>query len=150
MTDKDEIAALKARLAALEAKVSPPESDFVPMSDAEHRDMVHQMRERQASTWMPPSAVQEMVAAEPKGFMQGVVHDNRAPNSPSTLPRTEGVRPGNVAGSGTGWAREIPLSPPPGVAQADKLMDVQDAKDRHERVVEEAQRLAMLKVAEPK
>jgi hypothetical protein len=61
MTDqKDELAELKAKVAALEAKVSPPKSDFVPMSDEQHRDMVHQMRERQANTWMPPDAIREM------------------------------------------------------------------------------------------
>ena len=42
----DENADLKRRVEALEAKVSPPKSDFKEMSDAEHRDWVHQMRER--------------------------------------------------------------------------------------------------------
>jgi hypothetical protein len=130
-----EIAALKKKVEELEAKVSPPKSTFVPMSDAEHRDMVHQMRERQANSWMPPDAIRDMVAAEPKGFMRGVLHDNRAPNSPSTIPRSEqpsNARGGNVAGSGTGWQAPTPLSNPPGVAQADRLMDAQDARDRAE------------------
>jgi hypothetical protein len=148
MTDADkqadDIAALKKKVEELEAKVSPPKSTFVPMTDAEHRDMVHRMRERQANSWMPPSAIQEMIAAEPRGFMRDVaLRDARAPNSPSTIPRTEhpSNRSSNVAGSGTGWAREIPLSPPPGVAQADKLMDAQDRRDRAEL----AQRLGALK-----
>src|SRR6516165_415713 len=107
----DELAALKKKVEELEAKVSPPKSTFKEMSDAEHRDMVHQMRERQANAWMPPSAIQEMVAAEPKGFMQGVVQDNRAPTGrPGMIPDSQQLTsPRPSAGDGTGWAREIPL-----------------------------------------
>jgi hypothetical protein len=39
------------------------------------------------------------------------------------------------------------LQNPPGTNYADRLMDAQDAKDRHERVVEEAQRQALHKAA---
>jgi hypothetical protein len=49
MTQKDELAALKKKVEELEAKVSPPKSDFVAMSDAEWRDKMHQMRERRMS-----------------------------------------------------------------------------------------------------
>src|SRR6516162_879633 len=88
--DKDELAALKKKVEELEAKVSPPKSTFVPMTDAEHRDWVHQMRERQANSWMPHSAVRDMVAAEPKGFMHDVaLRDARAPNSPGMIPSSQ-------------------------------------------------------------
>jgi hypothetical protein len=42
-----------------------------------------------------------------------------------------------------GWREPTPLGPPPGVAQADKLMDMQDARDRAELIAQEARRLAM-------
>jgi hypothetical protein len=137
MTDETDkkIAALEQEVAALKAKVSPPKSTFKEMSDAEWRDHVHQMRERQANSWMPPSAIREMAQHPCNQVMPGVIQDRHAPNSPATIPRTEGAsnaRSGNVAGSGTGWAHEVPLSPPPGVAQADKLMDAQDRRDRAE------------------
>jgi hypothetical protein len=69
---KDELAALKKKVEELEAKVSPPKSDFKPMSDAEWRDRVHQMRERQANSWMPPSAVEEMANHPCNQVMGGV------------------------------------------------------------------------------
>jgi hypothetical protein len=148
----DELAALKKEVEALKAKVDPPKSTFVPMSDAEWVDKMHQMRERQANAWMPPSAIQEMVAAEPKGFMQGVVQDNRAPTGrPGMIPDSgQPTSPRPSAGDGTGWSRSIPLSPPPGVAQADRLMDAQDQRDRAELVEREARLQAMEKLAEQK
>ena len=45
----DKIAKLEAEVAELKAKVSPPKSNFVPMSDAEWIDQMHQMRERRMS-----------------------------------------------------------------------------------------------------
>jgi hypothetical protein len=141
MTDKDELAALKRKVEELEAKVSPPKSTFVPESDAEHCDRMHQLRERQANSWMPPSAIREMIAAEPRGFMRDVaLRDARAPNSPAMIPDNQQVR--SAGGSrGTGWVDPAPLSNPPGVAQADRLMDEQDRRDRAEL----AQRLGALK-----
>src|SRR5262249_59618477 len=60
MTDNDEkIAALEREVAALKAKADPPKSDFVPMTDAEHRDWVHQMQERRMSMATPPSVVRD-------------------------------------------------------------------------------------------
>jgi hypothetical protein len=60
MTNKDEIAALRKKVEELEAKVSPPKSDFKPMTDAEHRDWVHQMQERRMSYAMHPSVVRDL------------------------------------------------------------------------------------------
>ena len=42
----------------------------------------------------------------------------------------------------SGWRDPGPLGPPPGVAIADRLMDVQDARDRAQLIANEAQRLA--------
>jgi hypothetical protein len=56
---------------------------------------------------------------------------------------------GGVAGSGTGWAHEIPLGPPPGVAVCDRLMDARDAGDKAERIAQEAQVQAVRKAMVP-
>ena len=91
------------------------------MSDAEHRDWVHQMRELQANTWMPPNAIRDMVAAEPRGFMRDVaLRDNRAPQTAAMIPN----QPSNVRASQPsptpGWVDPTPLSPPPGIGLIDR------------------------------
>ena len=145
MTTKDELAELKARVAELEARTKPPEppKPFVPQP--------YQRYDPTEGMCMPPSALRAMVAAEPRGFMQGVVRDNRAPTGPAgMIPRaqsTGGSGPANVAGSGTGWSATTPLSPPPGVAQADRLMDAQDQRDRAALIEREARFTAMEKLA---
>jgi hypothetical protein len=111
------------QLAELKAKEAAPKSTFVPMSDEEHRDMVHRTRERQANAWMPPDAVREMVAAEPRGFMQGVaLRDSRAPQGPGTsIPSSQQVSNVRTGGSNTpGWADPRPLGPQPGIDLIDR------------------------------
>jgi hypothetical protein len=129
----DKIAKLEAEIAALKAKVDPPKSTFVPISDAEHRDMVHQMQERRMSMATPPEVIRDFAVVK-----EIALRDARAPTG---LPNSQQSDPRPSAGDGTGWTREIPLSPPPGVAQADRLMDEQDRRDRAEL----AQRLGVLK-----
>jgi hypothetical protein len=125
-------------LAEVKAKVDPPKSTFVPMSDEEWRDRMHQAAERRANSWMPPSAIEALVRGEPKGFMAGVLRDSHAPNTPGMIPRTN-QQPSDVRGSaGKGWVEPVPLRPPPGVAQADRLMDAQDRRDQ----IELAQKIA--------
>jgi hypothetical protein len=73
--------------------------------------------------------------AEPRGFMQGVVRDNRAPTGrpgmiPDSQQPTGGGGPANVPGSGTGWARETPLGPPPGIHWVDAQLIADDVKQR--------------------
>jgi hypothetical protein len=55
---------------------------------------------------------------------------------------------GLVGSNTTGWQAPTALTPPPGVAQCDRLMDHQDAVDRHERMMAEAKRQALIKAAE--
>jgi len=138
----EEIAALRKEVEEIKAKLSPPKP-FVSEP--------YQRYDPTARMCMPPSALAAMVNAEPKGFMAGVVRDNRgAPTGPTgAIPRsTGGGGPANVPGSGTGWAHETPIGPPPGVAQADRLMDAQDARDRAELIKRDAQLRAMEKLAE--
>ena len=139
MSEKDEIAALKKEVEALKGALSgkedkpPPKSTFVPMSDAEHFDRVHQMRERQANTWMPPDAVQAMVAAEPKGFMRDVaMRDNRAPQTAAMIP-TQPSNRSDVREPLRGYS--APLSNPPGTGPgslSDRIADEFDRRDRAE------------------
>jgi hypothetical protein len=144
----DEIAALRKRIEELEAKAKPPEpkKPFVPQP--------HQQYDPTAGMCMPPSALAAMAAAVPDRMLRDIVHDNRGPRTPTgMIPRSQqptGGGPANVPGSGTGWAHQTPLGPPPGVAQADRLMDSQDQKDRAELIEREAKFKAMEKLAEGK
>jgi hypothetical protein len=140
----DELAALRKRIEELEAKAKPPEP-FKPQP--------YQRYDPTERMCMPPSALRAMVAAEPRGFMQGVLRDNRgAPTGPTgVIPRSQptgGGGPSNVSGSGTGWARETPIGPPPGLRYVDAQLDAQDAKDRAELIEREAKLQATQKVTE--
>jgi hypothetical protein len=134
MTNKDEIAALRAEVAALKEALSgkedkpPPKSDFVPKP--------YQPIDWTARMSMPPSAIRAMVEAVPDSVKRGVIGDRHAPTGrPGMIPESQqqpsNVRSANVPG-GTGWGYSPPISPPPGVAQADRLMDEQDRRDRAE------------------
>jgi hypothetical protein len=140
MTDKDELAALKARIEELEARSPKPPEPFKPAP--------YQRYDPTEGMTMPPSALRAMVEAVPDRMLREIVRDYRAPTGPTTMVPRQGGGPANVPGSGTGWAEPTPLGPPPGVAQADRLMDAQDAKDRAALVEREAQFKAMDKIAE--
>jgi hypothetical protein len=139
----DELAALKREVEELKAKLSPPKP-FVPQP--------HQQYDPTAGMCMPPSALAAMVAAVPSNFMRDVVRDNRAARTPATIPSSQPTGGGqaNVPGSGTGWAHETPIGPPPGLRYVDAQLDAQDAKDRQELVEKKAREQALLKLAEQK
>jgi hypothetical protein len=139
MTDKKDeiISALEARVAALEEKGKPPEEPkpFVPGP--------YQRYDPTANMRMPESTLREMCNAVPDHVMRGVMRDARAPTGrPGMIPeQPSNVRPDSGAANTSGWRDATPIGPPPGVAQADKLMDHQDKLDRAEL----AQRLGALK-----
>jgi hypothetical protein len=144
----DEIAALRRELDELKAKVSPPKSTFKEMTDAEHRDWVHQMQERRMSMAMPPSVIRDLTVLD-DATVRGIVNDNRnAPTGPTgAIPRSH--QPSNPdAGSGTGWVDPRPLGPPPGIRYVDAQIDAQDAKDRAVLVQQAASAEAARKFAE--
>ena len=67
--------------------------------------------------------------------MRDIVRDNRAPTGPTgTIPTSQqssgGGGPANVSGSGTGWAHETPLGPPPGINWVDAQLIADDVKQR--------------------
>jgi hypothetical protein len=142
----NEIAALKARVAELEARTKPPEppKPFVPTP--------HQQYGPTANMTMPPSALRAMVDAVPDHMLRDIVRDHRgAPTGPTTMNPSLGQhahRGAAVPGDGTGWAREIPLGPSPHQRYVDAQIDAQDAKDRAALVEREARLQAVEKVTE--
>lgn len=131
-----ELEELKKRVAELEKAAKPPEP-FVPMP-MPRRDPTEGMS-------MDRETMREMVRAT-AGVMADLRADARRPNpvtqaSSSTVKSTPSALPPQQRG--TGWRDEIPLSSPPGVAIADKLMDHQDKIDRAE-LIERELKLAKL------
>jgi hypothetical protein len=121
---KDDLDALKARVAELEraAKPEPYIDDWVPPPHPIDRIS------------MPMSAMREMAQAVPDNVVRAVVGDNRAPQGPTSqgVPSSQTVshvhRP-----VGTGWVEPAPLSNPPGTHLVDALCIVDDLKQRAER-----------------
>src|SRR5262249_2873738 len=85
-----------------------------------------------------PDWALDMARAVPTDLMRNIaLRDARAPTGPSA----QGVIPSSqqmsnvrgtvgVPGSGTGWAREVPLSNPPGINYVDALCIADDIKGR--------------------
>src|SRR5262249_11177721 len=143
-----------AELDALKAAQPKPEPSWEERerAAAKWRDEMHQMREGRMAHATPPSVVRDFAVLD-DALVKGIaLRDARAPTGPSSqgaIPSSQQMS--NVrTGGGTGWQAPIPLSPPPGVAQADRLMDAQDARDRAELIEREARLKAMEKLAEGK
>src|SRR5262249_24806457 len=93
-----------------------------------------------------PDWALDTARAVPTDLIRNVaLRDDRAPTGPSAqgvIPSSQqmsNVRPGGgVPGMGTGWAHEVPLSNPPGIRYVDAQLDAQDAKDRAERIAQDA------------
>src|SRR5262249_44877864 len=132
-TQAEKIAALEREVAALKDAAKPPEP-FKPEP--------YQQYDPTAGMCMPRSTMLEMARAVPDRMMREIaLRDARAPTGrpgmiPDSSQQVSNVRGGNVAGSGTGWAREIPLGPSPHQRYVDAQLDAQDAKDRQERLIQ--------------
>jgi hypothetical protein len=120
MTDKaDELAELKAKVAALEAAQPKPQPsrEERERADAEHRDWVYQMQERRMALATPPSVRQYFADGVTPADTADLARIAHAPNTPAMIPRTDqqpsDVR-GNVPGSGTGWQEPLSISVPGG------------------------------------
>jgi hypothetical protein len=152
-TDKQaqEIAALRAEVDALKAAQPKPKPTWEEQERAnkEWIGQMHEMRERRMSMAMHPSVIRDMAGGVSAADCAGIIKASHAPTGPSPMtpssspPVSHGRGPANVPGSGTGWARSAPLGPPPGVTQADRLMDEADRRD----CVELARRIAEQKAA---
>jgi hypothetical protein len=133
---------LRKRVEELEAKAKPPEkSTFVPISDAEWIDQMHQMRERRmalASNFHPDD-LRAMEAACPTPMMKEIaLRDARAPTGPSTagvIPSSQtvtGVHTGGAPSSTPGYVDPRLLSNPPGTNWVDAIAIADDARQRAE------------------
>jgi hypothetical protein len=85
MTDNtaDKIAALEQEVAALKAKVDPPKSTFVPLSDEEHRDRMHQLAEKRMSMATPPEVARYFADGVTPADCADIVRASHAPQGPS-------------------------------------------------------------------
>jgi hypothetical protein len=131
----EEIAALRKELDELKGKVDPPKSTFVPMSDAEWRDQMHQLAEQRMSMATPPSVIRDLTVLD-DATVKGIVKDNRnAPTGPTgAIPRSEKVSDHSDAGAAnaTGWVDPRPLQPPPGIGWVDAQLIADDVRQRAE------------------
>jgi hypothetical protein len=75
-----------------------------------------------------PEWQREMAQAVPTDVVQGVAHDlRRGVSEPSSImPQPRGPQ----IQRGSGWATPNPITPPPGVALCDSIMDAADRQDR--------------------
>jgi hypothetical protein len=131
----DELAELKKRVAELEKAAKPP-APFDP-GPIQRFDYT-------AGMSMPASALRDMVNAVPTDMIREIaMRDGRAPTGPSA----QGVVPSSqpMGSVRVGGGNTVPLGPPPGVAQADRIVDAFDRRDRHELMMAEARRQALLK-----
>ena len=128
-----EIAALRAEVDALKAAQPKPQQTWeeIQASAAKFRDEMHQMREGRMSLATPPSVVRDFAVLDDATVKGIALRDAYAPTGPSR--QVSNVRgAGGVPGGGSGWAREIPLSPPPGIHLVDAQLIADDVRQRAE------------------
>jgi hypothetical protein len=152
MTDNNELADLKRELAQVKAAMKPLDPAALEREARAWRNQMHQAAEGRMSRANAFSHDQlaAMEAAVPADMCRDLVRHGtvQGPSAAGSSGQVTKVSSNaGLVGSNTGWRTATPISPPPGVAIADRLMDAQDARDRHERMVEEARRQALLKAA---
>jgi hypothetical protein len=148
----DRVAELERELAKVKAAIKPYDSAAMQRVMARLSDENHQAAEARMSraSAFSRADLAAMDAACPADTIRDLVSHSTIPG-PSTAGGGGQVskvssNPG-IPGSNTGWRDATPLGPPPGINHVDRLLDHADAQDRAERIAQEAQRQAMLKVA---
>ena len=143
-SDAKAIADLKAEVDQLKASLAPTPCDEAAVGA--WRDQNRGFAEARASA-MPPSVVRDW-AVIPDDVVRAVgCRDARAPAGPSSagvIPSSQQISNVRTGGGprGTGWQRELPLASPPGIAWVDALCEVDAAKQRGVRMLEEAKHKA--------
>jgi len=141
----EEIAQLKKELAEVKAAVPKPQKSSAELEreNREWMDQMHQMRERRMNFTTPPSVVRDMAGGVTEADCADLRRASHRPTGPSPMapssPPDVGVRRGGVAGGGTGWAREIPPGASHHQRYVDAQLDAADARDKAERMKQEAQ-----------
>jgi hypothetical protein len=126
---KAEIAALKTRQAELEAKLAGEDKPPAPQFKREP----YQPRDYTAGASMDRETKRELAKAIPDDLARDLRADlaRGNPITQSVAQLTPDRGSGRVQiQRGTGWQDERKIEPFPGVALADRLMDMQDAIDR--------------------
>jgi hypothetical protein len=138
-----EIDELKAEIAQLRAEVERANPPAPPKFEVGERGpTTEQIAMSRAS--LSREAMRKMVEAVPDGEVRGILRDGRATQNLAPLADAN-ARPRVAQENRSGWANEVPLSPPPGINHCDRLMDHQDAKDRAALIMEEGRRLTSSK-----
>jgi hypothetical protein len=90
--------------------------------------------DRQRAAARNPGMMAVVEAVDTK-TMQAIVAENRGSGipAPSSLATSPGAWQPELP-RGTGWIDPLPLRSPPGVDILDRMMDVQDARDKLERI----------------
>jgi hypothetical protein len=131
----DEIAALRREVAELKAAVTPPKSTFVPKTDAEWIDEMHQLREGRMRYATPPSVIRDFAVLDDRMVKEIALRDARAPTGrPGMIPQqqTSGGGGGGGKSSTPGWVDPRPLSNPPGTNWVDAIAIADDVRQRAE------------------
>jgi hypothetical protein len=151
MTRDEELAALRARIEQLEKANKPLDWAALDREAALWRDQMHQASEARMARFSNFSRedLRAFEAATPTETCRDLWQHGTTP-SPSGAgvsgQVTKVSRNAGLPGSNTGgWGREIPLGPQPGINHIDRLMAAEDMEFRRQRMLEEAQRQAMLK-----
>jgi hypothetical protein len=134
-----EIAQLKSEVEALKAaQPKPADPGSRPLTKQEQYDYqvwldkLRHQRESFVPGWLREACAIAATARAPTG-RPGVIPEAVRPSGPSGRPAA------NVPGSGTGWSRETPLGPSPHQRYVDAQLDAADARDKAERIKQEAQ-----------
>jgi hypothetical protein len=112
-----ELDELRKQLEQLKEQVNPPPRQPSTQGPVDYT----------ANASMPPSAMKAMVNAVPDAVMEGIRGDAQKPNP---VTGSASPQPTNQVQRGSGWAKPIPVEPPPGVAACDRLVDHQDRIDK--------------------
>jgi hypothetical protein len=133
-TDKEKLAALERKVAALEA-AQPAKAKSREELDAECRawqDEVHKMRERQMSQVpVSPELLRAYEAACPPGTAQDL-RAHGTVQSPSQAGASGQVTKASTAPGipGSGWQKPVPLGPQPGINYVDAICVADDVRQR--------------------
>jgi hypothetical protein len=139
MSENEKIAALEARIAELEARANPPAP---PKFEAGERGPTTTDLAMSRIS-MSPEVMAEMARAVGSETIRGIVKSGGVGvlQSTATTPTPTRVSVQNTSG----WRDPGPLGQPPGISLIDRQLDVQDAKDRAERIMQHARMKAVEK-----